>query len=482
MQILIQCSSCGIDLSVEQSAGNSVYCCPSCGAHFQVAAPQADQVGSDSFPESLPRKPKLLTPTHNPAPIQPQAPPTWRPGVSSYNQTTLPAKSTDKTIPIIIGSIAALVIVCITLVIINSNKSGPTPTTQVETKPTKVSQAERRKEVEEKAKEFLEASSESVERSIEVAKEEQKAFEEEQSRERDALAEIYGDKFFDGDHDAGYQLVVELEEVIQSMPRSEDEAQELLVERMKNNPVLKPFVNKSGDFTFADKNNQGPMAFLKQYKSFGTGFFITADGWIVSNRHVVGDAKLVDIRMSDGSTHSAKVMKTDKEFDLALIKAEAKAPKCLPISKGEIELGLGRPVFTIGFPNPILQGVEPKYTDGKVSALAGMGDDKNFYQVSVPVQPGNSGGALVDNDTGWVVGVITLRLDNTSDGRSAQNVSYAIKSAALNRFIESYKKSESEEIKIASSSVAKPGEFIELAKHSAVQILIPKDDTTPSEE
>jgi len=481
MQTQITCSSCGIDLTVEQSSESCVYCCPSCGEHFQIAAPHAVPVDNASLPEPTSRKPKLLTPSHGPAPIQPQAPPAWRPGVSTYNQTTLVPKSKDNTIPIIIGSIAALVIVCITVVIINSNKSEPTQTTQAPPKTNKQLQTERRQEVEDKAKEFLESSSASIQRSIEVAREEQQAFEEARDRQRTAAAEMYGDKFFDGDSEAGYQFIMMLEEVFQTMPESEEEAEKLLVERMKDNPVLKPFVGKNGLFPFANKDNQGPMAFLKEYKSFGTGFFITADGWIVSNRHVVGDAELVDIRMSDGTTHRAKVMKTSQDFDLALLKVEAKAPKCLPITKGEIELGLGRPVFTIGFPNPLLQGVEPKYTDGKVSALAGMGDDKNFYQVSVPVQPGNSGGALVDAETGWVVGVITLRLDNTSDGRSAQNVSYAIKSAALHKFVESFKNSGSEDIEIVSSKVANPAGFIELAKHSAVQILIPKNASTPTE-
>jgi len=141
-----------------------------------------------------------------------------------------------------------------------------------------------------------------------------------------------------------------------------------------------------------------------------------------------------------------------------------------------VELSLGRSVFTIGFPNPVMQGVEPKYTDGKVSATAGMGDDKNFYQVSVPVQPGNSGGALVDADTGWCVGVITLRLENTSDGRSAQNVSYAIKSAALFGFVDKFSKSGSHDIEIANTKAPSPEGSIELAKNAAVQILVPRNE------
>ncbi len=478
MQIQIQCPSCAIDLTVEQSSVSSVYCCPTCGANFEIDAPQAVQHNSVVVPEPSLRKPSLVIPQQNPGPLPSQRPSLSHPSLSMYNRTTLPTKSADKTIPIIIGSIVALCIVCITIVVINSNKSEPIQQPQVAAKPT---QKEIRKGIEEKAKEFLEASASSVERAIEEGKEEQKAFEEEQERQRASLATMYGDKFLNGDHAAGYQLVLEIEKLFEMMPESEEKAKQILTEGMAKNPVLKPFLAKIDELPFFE-NTKGPMAFLNKYKSFGTGFFITADGWIVSNRHVVGDAEKVDIRMSDGTTHRAKVVKRDEAFDLALLKVEAKAPKCLPISKGEKDLGLGRSVFTIGFPNPLLQGIEPKFTDGKVSATAGLGDDKNFYQVSVPVQPGNSGGALVDNDTGWVVGVMTLRLDNTADGRSAQNVSYAIKSAALHRFVETFSTSGSETIEIVSSKVSSPDGFIELAKHSAVQILVTRDASEPAGE
>ena len=479
MHTQIKCSACGIDLTVDQSSASGVYSCPSCGAHFQIETPQAVQDDSDPLPEPVQKKPTLVIPNLNPGPVHSQRPPMSHPGPSAYNRTALAPKPTDRTIPIIIGSIVALSIVCITIVVINSDKSEPTPAPQVTAKPTR---KEILKGIEEKAQEFLDASSPAVERAIEEGKKEQQEFEEEQDRQRVALAEMYGDQFFDGDHDAGYQLILEMEKLFEMMPESEDEAKEFLTERMTKNPVLRSHVAKVDEFPFFDSNRKGPMSFLNQYKSFGTGFFISADGWIVSNRHVVGDATEVDVRMSDGTTHRAKVVKKNEDFDLALIKVEANAPKCLPVSKGDTDLGLGRPVFTIGFPNPMLQGIEPKYTDGKVSATAGLGDDKNFYQVSVPVQPGNSGGALVDADTGWVVGVITLRLENTSDGRSAQNVSYAMKSSALREFVESFSQSDSERIEMVSTEASSPDGVIELAKHSAVQILVPRDASKPAKE
>jgi hypothetical protein len=75
-----------------------------------------------------------------------------------------------------------------------------------------------------------------------------------------------------------------------------------------------------------------------------------------------------------------------------------------------------------------------------------------------------------------------LRLENTSDGRSAQNVSYAIKGSALHGFVEDFSKSGSERINIASTKPSSPSGIIELAKHSAVQILVPRDDKEDKED
>jgi serine protease Do len=483
MQNIIKCTSCGIDLAVDQPSANGVYCCPSCGVNFQIAAtpPPPPQIAPAPMSAPAPRNTPALAPGLNPGPMAAQQPAAaWRPGQSSL-QPQVVVKSSDKTVWIVVGSIAALAIICFTIVTLVSGKSQPPPVAQTVQTPPKLTVEDRRKEIEQQAKDMLDASASAIEREIEEAKEEQKAFDEAREERRKELAEMYGERFFDGDEEAGYQLVVEIEGMFDMMLDSEEEAQEYLQERIEKNPVLKPYIAKLDGFPFTEKN-KGAMAHLREYKSFGTGFFVTDNGWIVTNRHVVGKAKVVDVRISDGTTHRAQVVKVDEDFDLALVKVETKAPKSLPISKGAKEMSLGREVFTIGFPNPVMQGVEPKYTDGKVSATAGMEDDKNFYQVSVPVQPGNSGGALVDAATGWCVGVVTLRLENTADGRSAQNVSYAIKSSALHGFIERFNKSGSHNIEIAATKPPTPEGSIELAKNAAVQILVPRKDPDAKEK
>jgi S1-C subfamily serine protease len=101
---------------------------------------------------------------------------------------------------------------------------------------------------------------------------------------------------------------------------------------------------------------------------------------------------------------------------------------------------LGATVATVGFPNIGLQGFEPKLAKGDIASLAGIQDDVRYFQISVPVQPGNSGGALVD-ERGNVVGVVTAQLSQKaaleSSGTLAQSVNYAVKSSYLLGFLES---------------------------------------------
>jgi serine protease Do len=156
------------------------------------------------------------------------------------------------------------------------------------------------------------------------------------------------------------------------------------------------------------------------YAGTGTGFYIGGDGWLLTNQHVVKDATEVDIRGVDGVIHRATVVKTDAEGDVAVLKTKGPAAKWLPLVTTEATMGTA--VFTVGFPDTTIQGVEPKFTDGRVSSLSGLRDDPEHYQITVPVQPGNSGGPLVDAKTGTVVGIVAAVL------RGRENVAYAIKS------------------------------------------------------
>jgi TPR repeat protein len=169
----------------------------------------------------------------------------------------------------------------------------------------------------------------------------------------------------------------------------------------------------------------------------GTGFFITDDGYLISNYHVVKDATKVRLLTGAGLI-DAKVVQVDAANDLALLKADGRfAP--LPIAASRT-VALGGTVATVGFPDIGLQGFAPKLAKGEIASLSGAGDDPRYFQISVPVQPGNSGGALVD-DRGNVIGIVSAKLNASAalaaSGALPENVNYAVKSSLLLSFLES---------------------------------------------
>jgi len=166
-------------------------------------------------------------------------------------------------------------------------------------------------------------------------------------------------------------------------------------------------------------------------KASGTGFFITDDGYLLTCYHVVTNATRILVGTKQG-VFSAVLVQTDEANDVALLKVEG-AFAALPLAVTN-NAKLGEAVFTIGFPNPGVQGLQPKLTRGEISSLAGARDDPGEYQISVPVQPGNSGGAVVDA-YGNVVGIVAARLSDqaavATSGMTAQEVNYAVKSSRV---------------------------------------------------
>jgi S1-C subfamily serine protease len=174
--------------------------------------------------------------------------------------------------------------------------------------------------------------------------------------------------------------------------------------------------------------------------AIGSGFFVTRDGYLVTNFHVVKDAEKIEVKYK-ARYYKADVIDTDKIDDLALLKVDGGVFPALAISARD-SVDLGQQVFTIGFPNIEMQGLEPKYTEGSISSLSGMQGDEKEYQISVPVQPGNSGGPLCDAN-GEVVGVVVARLNDMAamqiSGVVPQNVNYAVKAQPARRLLQSVK-------------------------------------------
>ncbi len=203
----------------------------------------------------------------------------------------------------------------------------------------------------------------------------------------------------------------------------------------------------------------------------GTGFFITDDGYLISNYHVIKDASTVRLVTGVGLI-DATVVKVDTANDLVLLKAEGKfVPLPIATSRG---VKLGGLVATVGFPNIGLQGFSPKLAKGEIGSLSGIQDDPRYFQISVPVQPGNSGGALVD-EHGNVVGVVSAKLDAAtalaSSGALPENVNYAVKSSFLLSFLESVP-AVSAKLKEPVTADRKFEDVVKSAQDAAVLVLV----------
>jgi len=171
-----------------------------------------------------------------------------------------------------------------------------------------------------------------------------------------------------------------------------------------------------------------PAECTPQLRGCGSGFFVTTDGYAVTNAHVVRGAAEVWLRPGNGVQRKAQVVSVDEANDLALLKVDGKFSSVEMAPHGGAKLG--QTVFTVGYPMPDLQGVEPKVTRGIISSLKGAADDVTRYQIDAAIQPGNSGGPLADEE-GRIIGVVVASLDAghvaKTTGSLPQNVNYAVK-------------------------------------------------------
>ncbi len=167
----------------------------------------------------------------------------------------------------------------------------------------------------------------------------------------------------------------------------------------------------------------------EQVVSYGTCFSVD-DFTVLTSHHVIDGASSLTVSFSDGVEVPAKVTQFSQATDLAVLQIEQKALASLSLAVPRT-VSVGEQVFTIGFPASSILGHEPKYTDGAVSSLSGLQGDASFIQMSVPIQPGNSGGPVVNFD-GEVVGIVAATAAVESfyarTGVMPQNVNWASKS------------------------------------------------------
>ena len=172
----------------------------------------------------------------------------------------------------------------------------------------------------------------------------------------------------------------------------------------------------------------------------GSGFAISHATHIVTNAHVVAQCKSVRV-LSGAQQATARVLAIDVDADLAVLQTSLSVPKTMAM-RSSPALRLGESVIAFGFPLTGALSQGGNLTTGNVSALAGLRDDPKYIQVSAPVQPGNSGGPLLDGG-GNVIGVITAKLDALAvakrTGDVPQNVNFAVRAEVLEGFLQTHK-------------------------------------------
>jgi serine protease Do len=191
-----------------------------------------------------------------------------------------------------------------------------------------------------------------------------------------------------------------------------------------NDPMFRQFF---GDDFGGNGSSRGGRNFRQQPQEhreggLGSGVIISADGYILTNNHVVDSATDVKVTLPDRREFKARVIGTDPKTDIALIKIDASGLPAITVGDSA-KLQVGDAVLAIGNP----YGVGQTVTMGIVSATRrsnlGIEDYEDFIQTDAPINPGNSGGALV-NDRGELVGINTAIIAPGSGGN--QGIGFAV--------------------------------------------------------
>jgi S1-C subfamily serine protease len=202
--------------------------------------------------------------------------------------------------------------------------------------------------------------------------------------------------------------------------------------------------------------------------STGTGFFISTNGNVITNAHVVEDCVAIRARTSQGATAAAKVLARDVRNDLALVDTGLVVNG---VAAFRTNVRLGEAVEAFGYPLTDVLSKSGNFTLGNVSALVGIGEDSRYFQISAPVQPGNSGGPLLDQN-GNLVGVVSAKLNAlklmlATNGDIPQNVNFAIKSSIVTNFLDTNGASYAQG---ATTQPMQPADLAEQAKAMSVFI------------
>jgi S1-C subfamily serine protease len=179
--------------------------------------------------------------------------------------------------------------------------------------------------------------------------------------------------------------------------------------------------------TSTPKNNdKNPPVQESEYS--GTGFSVNEHN-IVTAYHLVKNAKKIEVSFDGEKWISASLVKSSESLDIAILKVSKELPHFLPLTSKD-KPAAGDKVFTFGYPVVELLGNEIKYSEGAISSMSGIKNDQSLIQTTVPIQPGNSGSPLL-NEQGEVIGMLTstaaLAAFLNMTGTIPQNINWAVK-------------------------------------------------------
>jgi trypsin-like peptidase len=181
------------------------------------------------------------------------------------------------------------------------------------------------------------------------------------------------------------------------------------------------------------------LAQVATEKLSGSGVVVGARGEILTNAHVVEGCRTITAQISSDKVEPATLLVRDQKNDLAVLRTSVPVGTAAVFREGTL-IRAGDTVVALGYPLAGLLATTTNVSVGAVSALAGLGDDSRHLQISAPVQPGNSGGPLLDA-SGHLVGIVTSKLNAVRVARFTgdvpQNVNFAIKADVARAFLDS---------------------------------------------
>lgn len=173
----------------------------------------------------------------------------------------------------------------------------------------------------------------------------------------------------------------------------------------------------------------------------GTGMVISTSGDILTNEHVISGCDDITVRRDGQTPQPAQLLHTDSTNDLALLKIDGTFTSSEVARMRLSGVKAGETVAVYGFPLAGTLSDSGNIVDGNISSLSGLGNDVRLFQISAPIQPGNSGGPLLDK-SGNVIGIVNAKLDElklaATSGEFPQNVNFAIKANIAANFLDAH--------------------------------------------